>query len=178
VFEGIELNCISTITKIRKTLTKVKDLSLRNKKEQAEFSGNTLRVYWYIVRKRQYCGVREIQRALGFSSSSSAHYHLEQLVSKGVLIKDSYGNYKISNTAKVGFLSPFFIVRGFVFPMQLLYAVATTLMCVLFVAFFWKSLTLTVIFALSPGIVASGIFWYDAVKVWRSLPSFNQRSVR
>jgi hypothetical protein len=159
-------------------LTKVRDLPLNNEKEQAEISGNTLRVYWYILRKRQDCGVREIQRALGFSSSSTAHYHLEKLVYKGILTKDSYGNYKINNTAKAGFLSPFVFVRGFVFPMQLFYAVATTFMCALFAAFFWKSLTLTVILALSPGIIGSGIFWYDTMKVWRSLPSFNQGSVR
>lgn len=153
-------------------------MSLNNEKEQAEISGNTLRVYWYILRKRHGCGVREVQRALGFSSSSTAHYHLEKLMYKGMLTKDSYGNYKVNNTAKVRFLSPFVFVRGFVFPMQLLYAVATTIMCVLFVVFFWESLTLTVILALSPGILASGIFWYNAIKVWRSLPSFNRGSVR
>jgi hypothetical protein len=44
-------------------------------------------------------------------------------------------------------------------------------------AFFWSTLTLTVIFALSPGVLASVFFWYDTFKVWRSLPSF-KRSVR
>jgi hypothetical protein len=50
-------------------------------------------------------------------------------------------------------------------------------MYLLFLTLFWNFLTLTVILALSPGIVASVIFWYDAVKVWQSLPSF-KRSVR
>jgi len=143
-----------------------------NGKEQEEISGNTLLVYWYLLRKRQSCGVREIQRALGFSSSSTAHYHLEKLIYKGVLTKDSYGNYRINDEAKVGSIGAFFLVRGFAFPKQLFYATVTSIMCVTFVAFFWKTLTLTVILALSPGILASGIFWYDTVRVWRSLPSF------
>lgn len=152
-------------------------MSLNNKKEQVEISGNTLLVYWYLLRRRQGCGVREIQRALGFSSSSTAHYHLEKLACKGILTKDSYGNYKINDKVRLGVINPFVFVRGFVFPKQLLYAVATTIMCVFFVASFWKFLTLTIILALSPGIVASGIFWYETAKLWLSLPSF-KRSVR
>jgi len=148
-----------------------------NNKEREEISGNTLRVYWYLLKKRQSCGVRETQRALGFSSSSTAHYHLEKLTYKGFLTKDSYGNYKINEEAKIGLISAFVFFRGFMFPKQLLYATATSIMCVFFVALFWKTLTLTVILALSPGIMASGIFWYETVKVWRSLPSF-KRSVR
>lgn len=145
-----------------------------NNNAQEEISGSALQVYWYLLKKRQSCGVREIQRALGFSSSSTAHYHLEKLIDKGVLTKDSYGNYKINNKVKVGAISAFVLVRGFVFPRQLLYAIATSVICILFVALFWNTLTLTVILALSPGVLASGIFWYDTLKVWRSLPSFEK----
>jgi hypothetical protein len=45
-------------------------------------------------------------------------------------------------------------------------------MCILFLAMFSRFLTSTAVVALSPGIVASIIFWYDAIRVWRSLPSF------
>jgi predicted transcriptional regulator len=151
-------------------------LPLINKKQE-EISKTTLLVYWYLLRKRQGCGVREIQRALGFSSSSTAHYHLEKLTHRGLVIKDSYGNYKINDKAKVELINAFVFVKGFVFPKQILYAATTSIMCALFVMFFWKTLTLTVILALSPGIVASAIFWYDAVKIWQSLPSFKE-SVR
>ena len=148
-------------------------MPLTNKKQE-EISRSTLLVYWYLLRKRQGCGAREIQRALGFSSSSTAHYHLEKLTHKGFLIKDSYGHYKINDKAKVELINAFIFVKGLVFPKQLLYALATSIMCALFVTFFWKTLTLTVILALSPGIVASVIFWYDAVKIWRSPPSFKE----
>jgi len=148
-----------------------------NSSEKAELSGTTLLVYWYLLRKRQGCGVREIQRALGFSSSSSAHYHLEKLAFKNILIRDEYGNYRINEKVKVGRISPFILIQGYVFPLQLFYAVATTGMCLIFLLLFWRSLTSMTILALSPGILAALIFWYDAVRVWRSVPSF-KRSVR
>lgn len=152
-------------------------MSLVDKDEQVEVSGKTLHVYYYLLKKRHACGVREIQRAMGFSSSSTAHYHLEKLTSKGVLTKNSYGNYTINSDAKLHLLKAFFFVHGFVFPKQFLYAVLTSIMCALLLAFFRQTLTFAVLLALSPGIVASAIFWYDTVKIWRSLPSF-ERSVR
>jgi predicted transcriptional regulator len=131
-------------------------------------------VYLYLLRKRDTCGVREVQRALGFSSSSSAHYHLEKLVDQGVLTKDSYGNYRINQNAKVEMLSSFLIIHGFPLPKQLIYATVTTAMSLFLVAFYWASLTPTSILALLPGVVASAIFWYETLKIWRSLPSFKK----
>jgi hypothetical protein len=152
-------------------------LSIANENKQEEISGKTLRVYWYIQKKRENCGVREIQRALGFSSSSSAHYHLEKLADKGFLIKDKYGSYQVNDKVKTGSISPFLFVHGFVFPRQLLYAMVTTIMNILFLIFFWRFLVLTVALALAPGILACIIFWYETVKLWPSLPSFEE-SVR
>lgn len=131
-------------------------------------------MYWYVLRKGQDCGVREVQRVLGFSSSSTAHYHLEKLVDKSILIKDSYGNYRVNDKARVKMISHFIFVRGFAFPRQFLYALATTIMCVFFTVFFWKSFTWTVIIALSPGMLACGIFWYESLRLWLSLPSFKE----
>jgi hypothetical protein len=152
--------------------------SSNDAKEYVEITGNTLLVYFYLLRKRHSCGVREIQKALGFSSSSTAHYHLDKLVHSGILTRDSYGNYSINKNKRAGQISSFFVVHGFIFPRQLVYAVATSLMCLFFLTFFWNFLTLTLILALLPGLVASGIFWYDAIKLWSSLPSFKkQRSI-
>lgn len=114
----------------------------------------------------------EVQRALGFSSSSTAHYHLEKLEYKGLVTKDSYGNYVVNSKVKVGVVSPFIFVHGFVFLRQLIYSTASTVMWVFFLAFFWKHLTSTIILALLPSVVASGIFWYETIRLWASLPSF------
>jgi len=147
-------------------------LSTDDEEDQKEVSGNTLRVYWYILRKRQNCGVREVQRVLGFSSSSTAHYHLEKLADRGILIKDSYGNYRVNDKARIKMINPFIVIRGFALPKQSLYALATTVMCIFFTIFFWKSLTLTVVIALSPGILACVIFWYESLRLWLGVPSF------
>jgi hypothetical protein len=50
-------------------------------------------------------------------------------------------------------------------------------MNVFFLAFFWRFLTLIVVLALTPGILACIIFWYETVKLWPSVPSFEE-SVR
>jgi len=147
------------------------------KDQSAEITGNTLTVYFYLLKKKQTCGVREIQRALGFSSPSSAYYHLEKLAHNRILTKDSYGNYKINGDAKVRLVDRFFVIRGLVFPKQIIYATVTTLMCLSFTLLFWRSLTPTVLLALLPGVAASVILWYDAATLYSSLPS-SKRSVR
>jgi hypothetical protein len=110
-------------------------LSVADVDNEEQISGNTLRVYWYILKRRETCGVREVQRALGFSSSSSAYYHLEKLANKGFLIKDKYGTYQANSKAKTGIISPFVIVYGFLFLRQLVYAIVTTIMDVSFLIF-------------------------------------------
>ena len=149
-----------------------------DKEQSADISGNTLIVYFYLLRKKQTCGVREIQRALGFSSPSSAYYHLEKLARDRILTKDSYGNYKINGESKVRLVDRFFVVHGLVFPKQIVYAAATTVMCLCFTLLFWKSFTSTVFLALLPGVVASIILWYDAATLYSSLPRTSKRSVR
>jgi hypothetical protein len=142
--------------------------------EREEISGNTLRVYLYILKKGEHCGVREVQRAMGFSSSNSAHYHLERLADKGFLIKNEYGSYELNNRIRTGSISHFVFVHGFAFPRQLLYAVVTTIMNFVFLMFSWRFLSLTIAVALSPGIFACIIFWYETVRVWSSLPSLRE----
>jgi hypothetical protein len=146
-------------------------------KKYGEIPRSTLLVYLYLVRKRRGCGVREIQRALGFSSSSSAYYHLEKLVHEDILTRDSYGNYKVKYGTRVELMNRFIVIHGVMLPKPLIYATVTTTMCLFCVSLFWNTIALTIILALLPGVVASGIFWYDAVKTWSSLPSFkNDRS--
>lgn len=147
--------------------------TLDERKVLAELTGNRLRVYWYLLKKRQNpAGVREVQRSLGFSSPSTASYHLEKLRELGLIAKDSFGDYKVSRVVKVGVMSAFLFVSGFAFPKHLLYASATSLMVLFFILFFINTLSMMMIFALLPGIIAAGIFWYETVKVWQSRPSF------
>ena len=138
----------------------------------SELTGNTLLVYWYLLKKgRNSSGVREVQRALGFSSPSSASYQIEKLRNLGLVSKGQSGDYQVSRVVKVGVISAFVFLGGYAFPKHLLYASATSVMILLFIVLFIQALSPMVIAALSPGILASAIFWYEAIKVWHRRPS-------
>jgi len=143
-----------------------------NREGYAELTGSTLSVYWYLLSRRpDSVGVREVQRALGFSSSSTANYHLEKLMDLGLLDKNPSGDYRIKRVVKVGVLSAFVFVGRYAFPKHLLYSILTSVMILVFLLLFAEALSLTVFVALSPGILAAAIFWYETFIVWRRKPS-------
>jgi len=138
----------------------------------SEVTGNTLLVYWYLLKKgRGSCGVREVQRTLGFSSPSSASYQLEKLRQLGLVCKDQSGNYQVSKVVKIDLMSAFIFFSGHALPKHLVYASATSIMILLFITFFSHSLSPVVVTALMPATMAAAIFWYETLKVWRHRPS-------
>jgi DNA-binding transcriptional ArsR family regulator len=137
----------------------------------SELNGNVLLVYWYLLKKGGgSSGVREVQKALGFSSPSTASYHLEKLVKLGLLKKDSAGNYTVTRIVKVSFLRAFVFVRGLAIPKHAIYATITTIMLLLSVNIFVNTLTLATFAALLPGLVAAIVFWYETILIWRQRP--------
>ena len=138
----------------------------------SELKGNTLLVYWYLLKKgRDSCGVREVQRALGFSSPSSASYQLEKLRELGLVSKDQSGDYHVSRVVKVDVVSAFIFIGEHAFPKYLVYASIMSLMILLFITLFVHNLSLITVAALLPGTLAAIIFWYETLKVWRHRPS-------
>ena len=136
----------------------------------SELRGNTLSVYWYfLTRRRNPIGVREVQRALHFSSSSTADYHLKKLIGFGLIDKNSFGNYKVKRVVKVGIISAFLFVGRFVFPKHLIYSIINSVMILLFLLSFAEK-SLIVFVALLPGILATVIFWYETLTVWKRKP--------
>jgi len=63
-----------------------------DEKLAAGLRGNTMRVYLYILKSEGSVGVREVQRALGFSGPRLAAYHLEKLQGLG-LVEEMQGEY-------------------------------------------------------------------------------------
>jgi predicted DNA-binding transcriptional regulator len=53
--------------------------------------GTTLKVYRYLFKLGKPAGIRDIQRALGLSSSSVAEYHLKKLLQSGLIREDGEG---------------------------------------------------------------------------------------
>lgn len=152
--------------------------ALHGNKLQIELTGNTLEVYWYLFKKKQNpTGVREIQRVIGFSSSSSADYHLQKLMEMGLVRKDPFGNYRVNRSVKVGVMKSFLFMGGLAFPKHLLYSIFTSAVILVFLMLFKDALSPVAFIALTPGISAAVIFWYETFSVWRNAPSRLIRSI-
>jgi len=115
--------------------------------------------------------VREVQRALRFSSPSVANHHLEQLRELGLVEKqDIGGHYSLVSQVKIGVLRHFVKLGKLLFPRYFFYAVFSTTLLVTYLLFLMQGLTRENLFILSFGIIVSAIFWYEAARVWSLRP--------
>lgn len=137
---------------------------------ESELKGKTLIVYMYIIRVNQpSVGVREIQRALGFSSPSVSAYHLNKLKDLG-LVESIRGDYSLIRMVKVGVLKQFVTFGGIMLPRYLFYAVLLTTMLVTYVLQFPMEPTRQNITTLIMGAVPAIILWYETIRIWRDRP--------
>lgn len=65
-----------------------------NRPDPDTLRGTTLKVYRYLFKLGEPAGIRDIQRALGLSSSSVAEYHVKKLLQSG-LIKEDHEGYAV-----------------------------------------------------------------------------------
>ncbi len=137
---------------------------------ESELKGKTLLVYMYILRANQpSVGVREVQRALNFSSPSVSAYHLNKLKDLG-LVESIRGDYNLVREVKVGVLRQFVTLGGIMLPRFLFYAVLVTTMLVTYVIQFPMMPTRQNITTLILGAVPAIILWYETVRIWREKP--------
>ncbi len=82
--------------------------------------GTSLKVYFYLLEasKDGPVGVRELQRALGFRSPSSAKHHLDRLVDLGLAEKIVGGEYR-ALSPRGGLFSLFFAFLGRTLPITI-----------------------------------------------------------
>ena len=138
---------------------------------ESELKGKTLLVYMYILRANQPdVGVREVQRALGFSSPSVSAYHLNKLKDLG-LVESIRGDYSLVREVKVGVLRQFVTLGGIMLPRYLFYAVLMTTMLVTYVLQFPMEPTRQNITTLIMGAIPTIILWYETIRIWREKPS-------
>ena len=134
---------------------------------ESELKGKTLLVYMYILRADKHSvGVREVQRALGFSSPSVSAYHLNKLKDLG-LVESIRGDYSLIREVKVGVLKQFVTLGGIMLPRYLFYAVLMTTMLVTYVLQFPMEPTRQNITTIIMGAVPVIILWYETVRIWR-----------
>ena len=138
---------------------------------ESELKGKTLLVYWYLLQQPTHSvGVREVQRALGFSSPSIAVHHLQKLQDLGLVEKKGTGEYVLEQEVKVGILRFFTRLGRFLVPRYLFYSVLFTTMLTIYLILCYVGQTMPSFYALIFGGIALFVFWVEAVRLWRTRP--------
>ena len=146
-------------------------LSAKEKDLVTDLTGTTALVYWYLLKKgNNPVGVREVMRALKFSSPSSATYHLEKLMNLGLINKNNMGAYYVVKRVKTGLFQAFIFVKGWMLPKQLIYALTISVFICIYLLLFLPLLNLITVCALIPAIIGCGLFWYEAIGLFRRRP--------
>jgi hypothetical protein len=138
---------------------------------ESYLKGKTLLVYLFMLRsKGSPVGVREIQRALGFSSPSVAAHHLEKLCSLGLIEKTPRGEYLLTREVKIGVLRLFTRLGRFMIPRYLFYSIWFSTMLIFYLIFYGRSWSIHNIVAIIFGIIACAIFWIETIRLWMDKP--------
>jgi len=139
---------------------------------ESELKGKTLLVYWYLLESSTHsAGVREVQRALKFSSPSIAVHHLQKLEDLGLVDKKATGQYVLEETVKVGILRLFTRIGRFMVPRYLFYSVLFTTMLTSYLALSIIGQITPSFYALTFGLIAMVIFWVETSRLWRARPA-------
>jgi hypothetical protein len=142
---------------------------MSEEKIERVLKGNTLRVYWFLLRSPNgIVGARETQQALKFSSPALAVYHLDKLTELGLAEKTN-GEYRLVKAVNVGVLKQFVRFGAFMLPRHLLYATMFTTLLIFYLTQF-KQVNFYSTFTLVLGLLATGIMWYETLKAWRQKP--------
>ncbi|MGB9676503.1 MAG: hypothetical protein ACPL0C_04875 [Candidatus Bathyarchaeales archaeon] len=138
---------------------------------ESELKGKTLLVYWYLLQQSTHAvGVREVQRALGFSSPSIAVHHLEKLQDLGLVRKRATGEYVLEEEVKVGILRFFTRMGRFLVPRYLFYSVLFLTMLVAYLTLCIIGHLVPNLYALIFGLTANVILWFETFRLWRAKP--------
>lgn len=131
--------------------------------------GNTLRVYWHLLQESQNTvGPREIQRELEFSSPALADYHLNKLVTLG-LVEKQRGEYRLVREVNVGVLKQFIRLGKVILPRYVLYATLFTTLLIFYITQL-RTVNFYSLYALVLGTLATTIFWYETIRAWQQRP--------
>lgn len=133
--------------------------------------GKDWNVYWLLLKTGRPMSVREVQRALRFSSPSVSQHHLEQLRGLGLVQKQEVGgNYSLASEVKIGVLRHFIRLGRLLFPRYFFYAVFSTASYIIYVLAFMPGSPRDNLFIILLGAIISAIFWYEAVRIWSLKP--------
>ena len=88
------------------------------------------RVYLCLL-KRKEVSIKEVQKALLFTTPAQAKYHLKRLAEIGLVSQTDNGNFRVARR-KFGLLRFFFEIKNRMVPMSVFYALFFALCTILF----------------------------------------------
>jgi hypothetical protein len=137
--------------------------------EAKRIYGKTLDVYLCILTSEESMGVRDIWRALNFSSPSLAQYHVNKLIDLKLIETDFDGKYRINDQESIEALRSFLLLRGMLIPRLTIYSALILGLLVSYVIYWpWRG-DFRDLVTLFIGIFSAGAFLFEAVKQYRGL---------
>jgi predicted DNA-binding transcriptional regulator len=132
--------------------------------------GRTMSVYALLLQRGEM-GVRDVQRALGFSSPSLALHHLTKLSELDLVAKDIDGVYSVKRTVRVGSLSLFIKFGTRLLPRFLFLGTLFSAMLVVYLLTFasWPLTGGDVMF-ISMSLIAILLSFYETRRIWLLKP--------
>jgi DNA-binding transcriptional ArsR family regulator len=126
--------------------------------------GTTRKVFRFVYRQHEPVGVHDIQRGLGLSSPSVAHYHVTKLLKAG-LLKEEGDGYVVEKVVFENMIR----VRRTALPLQTGYAAFFfTALITLLTILRPTQLTSIYVFAVVVVMVAVGVSMLEAYKVMKA----------
>ena len=142
--------------------------------EAKRIYGKTLDVYLCILTSDDNIGVRDIWRALKFSSPSLAQYHVNKLLDLKLIETDFDGKYKINDQESIEALRSFLLLRGMLIPRLTIYSALILGLMVSYVTYWpWRG-DFRDLVTLFIGLFSAGAFLFEAVKQYRGLDFMKQ----
>ena len=135
-----------------------------------ELKGNTLLMYWFMLRENRPHSAREIQRRVGLSSSSLSLHHLNKLIDLGLVRTDAEGRYLVARVIRPGLLNLFIGTGRLFVPRFIFYAVFNTGLLISSLYLFWPPADAASFILVLSLLVSSFVFWAESVKIWRAQP--------
>jgi predicted DNA-binding transcriptional regulator len=132
-----------------------------------ELKGNTLLLYWFLLRHNRPFGAREIQRKVGLSSSSLALHHLNKLIDLGLVKTNEDGGYVIARIIKPGLLSMFIGYGRTMIPRFVPYAIFNSTLLVSCMYLFWGHIDAVIILLYASLLISATTFWVESYRLWK-----------
>ncbi|MHA1995053.1 MAG: winged helix-turn-helix domain-containing protein [Candidatus Hodarchaeales archaeon] len=96
-------------------------MNSKNSVAEELLKGKTLQIYWYLLSHGQ-SGIREIQKQLNIPSSSTVSYHMNKLVTAGLVSQNiNTDKYLIKEEVKTGVLGLYVKFGGLLIPRMAFY---------------------------------------------------------